>query len=170
MAPGVNWLRALLLLVLTLASSGVLAENSNLLIQLQPGGGFRIWHADGPSLLSDDEVMLLDSLAEPHGSAPVPTSLGPARARQTELGVIIELAEAKSDKALLVDRDACGHLKTWHAEGGVPLTEQQATDLVLAALPGGGPRLVLDAERHAKSYLTAIGIMVAIWKPRPARK
>ena len=73
-------------------------------------------------------------------------------------------------KALLVDRDACGHLKTWHAEGGVPLTEEQATDLVLAALPGGGPRLVLDAERHAKSYLTAIGIMVAIWKPRPARK
>jgi hypothetical protein len=68
---------------------------------------------------------------------------------------------------LLVDRDACGHLKTWHAEGGVPLSEEQATDLVLAALPGGGPRLVLDAERHAKSYLTAIGIMVAIWKPRP---
>jgi hypothetical protein len=40
----------------------------------------------------------------------------------------------------------------------------------MAALPGGGPRLVLDPERHAKSYLTSIGVMVAIWKPRPAQQ
>ena len=163
-------LRALLLLLLTLASSGVLAENSNLLIQLQPGGGFRIWHADGPSLLSDDEVMLLDSLAEPQGSAPVPTALGPARARRTELGVIIELAEVKTDKALLVDRDACGHLKTWHAEGNARLTQHQVADLYMSALPGGGPRLVLDDGRNAKGFITSLGVMVAIWKPRSPRQ
>ena len=60
--------------------------------------------------------------------------------------------------------------KTWHAEGATRLSEDQATDLVMAALPDGGPRLVLDTERHAKSYLTNIGVMVAIWKPRPARR
>jgi hypothetical protein len=50
-APGVKCASCPAAALLTLASSGVLAENSNLLIQLQPGGGFRIWHADGPSLL-----------------------------------------------------------------------------------------------------------------------
>lgn len=158
-----------LLLALAVVAQGALAESSNLLIQLQPGGGYRIWHADGPSVLSDDDIMLLDSMAEPQGSAPVPTPLGAARARRTELGVIIELSEAKTDKTLLIDRDACGHLKTWHAEGGKPLTDDQATDLVMSALPGGGPRLVLDPEHHAKSFITAIGIMVAVWTPRRTR-
>lgn len=167
MAGAVNLKRCrLLLLALALVSLGALAESSNLLIQLQPGGGYRIWHADGPSVLNDDDIMLLDSMAEPQGSAPVPTPLGAARARRTELGVIIELLEAKIDKILLVDRDACGHLKTWHAEGGLPLTDDQATDLVMSALPGGGPRLALDGERHAKSFITTIGIMVAVWNPR----
>lgn len=163
-----HW-RSLLLLVLALSPPASLAESSNLLIQLQPGGGYRVWHADGPSVLNDDDVMLLDSMAEPQGSAPIPTLLGAARARRTELGVVIELVEAKTDKTLLVDRDACGHLKTWHTEGGMALTDDQATDLVMAALPGGGPRLVLDPEHHAKSFITAIGVMVAVWKPRPAR-
>ncbi len=163
-----NHFCAILLLVLGLGSAGAHAQSSNLLIQLHPGGGYRVWHADGPSVLDDDDVMLLDSMAEPQGSAPVPTPIGPARARRTALGVIIELAEVKSDKALLVDRDACGHLKTWHSEGGMSLTDDQATDLVMAALPGGGPRLVLDPEHHAKSFVTSIGIMVAVWKPRSA--
>lgn len=141
------------------------AQSSNLLIQVQPGGSYRVWHGDGPSQLTDDEVMLLDSMAEPEGGPPLKTALGAARARSTGQGVIIELADAPSDKALLVDRDACGHLKVWHAEGSTPLTEDQVTDLVLAAVPGGGQRLVLDAQRHAKSFLTSLGVMVAIWRP-----
>jgi hypothetical protein len=52
--------------------------------------------------------------------------------------VIIELIEHQQDRELLVDRDACGHVKTWHAEGVTRLSEDQATDLVMAALPGGG--------------------------------
>ncbi|MBI5897636.1 MAG: hypothetical protein HZB40_00225 [Rhodocyclales bacterium] len=144
------------------------AQISNLLIQTLAGGGFRIWHADGVSILDDDEVMLLESLAEVGGSQPTATALGPARALRTAQGVIIELTERARDRELLVDRDACGHVKTWHAEGVTRLSEDQATDLVMAALPGGGPRLVLDAEHHAKSYLTNIGVMVAIWKPRSA--
>ena len=158
-----------MLFVLALGSAGAQAQSSNLLIQLPPGGGYRIWHADGPSVLSDEDILLLDSMAEVQGSAPIPTSLGAARARRTELGVIIELTEANIDKTLLVDRDACGHLKTWHVDGGKPLTDDQTTDLVMSALPGGGPRLVLDPEHHAKSFITAIGIMVAVWTPRRTR-
>ena len=153
-------------LVFVLSAASAMAQTNNLLIQMQPGGGFRVWHGDGPSELSDDEVMLLDSLAEPQGSAPITTSLGAARARSTPQGVIIELVDATEDKSLLIDRDACGHLKTWHAEGRMQISEDQVTDLVLAAVPGGGPRLVLDGQRHAKSFLTSLGVMVAIWRPR----
>ena len=157
--------------VLTAALLAVLApmaaaQSSTLLIQSLPGGNFRVWHGDGPSQLSDDEVMLLQSLAEPKGSAPIQTSLGAARALSTDQGVIIELAGAARDKALLVDRDACGHLKTWHAEGATRITDEQTTDLVLAAVPGGGPRLILDEQHHAKSFLTSLGVMVAIWRPK----
>ena len=155
-------------LVFVLSAASAMAQTNNLLIQMQPGGGFRVWHGDGPSVLSDDEVMLLDSLAEPRGSAPITTSLGAARARSTEQGVVIELADATADKALLVDRDACGHLKTWHSEGRMQISENQAIDLVMAAVPGGGPRMVLDEQHHAKSFLTNLGVMVAIWRPRSA--
>lgn len=153
-----------------LAPCAAFAQISNLLIQTMPGGSYRVWHADGVSVLDDDEVMLLESIAEPGGSAPRTTALGPARALRTAHGVIIELIEQARDKELLVDRDACGHIKTWHAEGVTRLNEEQATDLVMAALPSGGPSLILDPEHHAKSYLTNIGVMVAIWKPRPARR
>ncbi len=156
--------------LLACACGAALAENSNLLIQLQPGGGFRVWHAEGASVLDDDEVMLLDAEAEQGGSRLMATALGPARAVRTELGVIIELQKAASDKALLIDRDACGHLKTWHAEGGTRLTEDQVTDLFMSALPGGGPRLVLDDGRNAKAFVTGLGVMVAIWQPRPVRR
>ena len=159
-----------ILLALVFASGAARAENNSLLIQLQPGGSYRIWYADGPSVLEDEDVMLLDAAAEVEGSAPVKTALGMARALRTSQGVVIELADVGRDRFLLVDRDACGHVKTWHAEGGMPLSEDQATDLFLAALPGGGARVVLDGERHAKSFLTNLGAMVAIWKPRSARR
>ena len=115
--------------------------------------------------MSDDEVLLLDSLAEPRGGEVVKTSLGSARARHTEQGVIIELLDRNEDKALLVDHDSCGHLKTWHADGATPISEDQITDLVISAVPGGGPRQVLDAERLAKAFLTNLGVMVAVWRP-----
>lgn len=149
-------------------SAGAAAENSNILIQLQPGGGFRVWHAEGASVLDDEEVMLLDAEAEPGGSRAIATALGPARARRTELGVIIDIDQAVKDKALLVDRDACGHLKTWHADGDLRLSADQVADLYMSALPGGGPRLALDDGRSAKAFMTSLGVMVAIWKARPA--
>ncbi len=158
------------LVFMAFSASAARAENSNLLIQLQPGGGFRVWHAEGASVLDDDEVMLLDAEADLGGSRSIATALGPARAVRTEYGVIIELQQAASDKALLVDRDACGHLKTWHAEGGTRLTEDQVTDLFMSALPGGGPSLVLDDGRNAKAFVTSVGVMVAIWKQRAARR
>jgi len=160
----------LAVVLLALLPLAALAESTNLLIQLQAGGTYRIWHGEGPSVLDDDEVMLLYSLAEPQGSAPVATALGAARARSTAQGVVIELLDAATDKALLVDHDACGHIKTWHAEGGAPISEEQATDLVLAAVPGGSRRLVLDEQRHAKSFLTELGVMVAIWRPLKAAR
>lgn len=160
-------LGAVLWVLLPLAAA---AQSTNLLIQVQSGGAYRIWHGAGPSVLEDDEVMLLYSLAEPQGSAPVATALGAARARSTGQGVVIDLLDVATDKALLVDHDACGHIKTWHAEGGMSLTEEQATDLVLAAVPGGGRRLVLDEQHHAKSFLTDLGIMVAIWRPLKAAR
>ena len=147
-------------------STPVAAQNLSLLIQSLPGGTYRVWHGDGPSMLDDDDVAKLDAIAEPDGSAPIRTALGAAIARRTAQGVIIELPEAAHDKMLLVDRDGCGHLKTWHAEGGFVLNEDQATELVMSALPGGGPRIALDAEYSAKAYLTNVGVMVAVWKPR----
>jgi hypothetical protein len=160
-----TWIRRTLAGAAFLVPTLVLAQSSNLLIQLQPGGSYRVWYADGPSVLSDDEVLLLDSLAEPKGGEIVETSLGAARARQSDQGVVIELLDRAEDKALLVDRDGCGHLKTWHADGATPITEDQITDLVISAIPGGGPRLVLDADRHAKAFLTNLGVMVAVWRP-----
>lgn len=147
-----------------------IAESSNVLIQVLPGSVYRVWHADGPSVLEEEEIMALDAAAERTGSEAIETKLGPATARLTDQGAIIDLPAAKSDKQLLIDRDACGHVKTWHAEGGVALTDDQITDLVLAALPGGGPRVALDPERYAKAFVTGLGIMVAIWKPRVAGK
>lgn len=157
-------------LLLALAPLAGTAQNNSLLIQTLPGGAYRIWHAQGPSILSDDDVMLLTTLAEPGGSKAVSTGLGAARAQRTEQGVVIELLDAPSDKALLVDYDACGHFNIWHAEGPGTITEEQATDLVLAAIPGGSKRLTLDGQRVARSFLTNIGAMVVIWRPAEAAR
>jgi hypothetical protein len=152
-------------------ASAVWAADQGLLIQVQPGGAYRVWHSDGPTKLSDDEIMLLDSEATPEGGRIVPTAVGPATATQTAVGVVISLPEAPTDRALLVDRDGCGHVKTWHAEGATRLNDDQLTDLVLAAIPGGGKRVVLSEGLYAKSFLTNLGVMVAIWRPvaKPAR-
>lgn len=152
------------------AATAAQAKDDGLLIQLQPGGAYRVWHAEGVTQLTDDEAMLLDAIATPEGSEITPTAAGPAQARRTEAGVVISLQRSGPDSELLVDRDACGHIKLWHSEGATQLTEDQLTDLVLAAVPGGGQRIVLDPQRLAKSFLTPLGVMVAIWRPvKPVR-
>lgn len=142
------------------------AQNSSVLIQLQPGGDYRIWHGEGASHLDDDLLIALDARAADESGEALATPLGPAKAVRTPQGVMIELPAAPSDRALLLERDACGHLNVWHADGATRLSEEQATDLVMAAVPGGGPTLALDARRRAKSYLTPLGVMVAIWTVR----
>lgn len=164
MAPDVKRL-AVLAFACCVFSAPVWADDDALLIQLQPGGGYRVWHTDGATHLTDDEAMLLDAIATPEGSETTMTSVGPAQSRRTPSGVVISILRSGSDRELLVDRDACGHIKTWHADGPTELNEDQLTDLVLAAVPGGGKRVVLDDRRVAKSFLNALGVMVAIWRP-----
>jgi hypothetical protein len=156
---------------LLVALAGVLAAglamaagDNALLIQTQPGGGYTVWHADGTTQMSDEEIMQVAAGATPEGSPVQPVSAGKARAFQTEAGVIIEFPELARDRRLLVDRDACGAIKVWHADGETQLTEDQITDLVMAALPGGGRRVNLG-DRYAKSFVTPMGYAVVIWAP-----
>ena len=148
------------LLICTSAS----AVDNALLIQVEPGGGYRVWHTDGTTKLSEEEILMLAAGATPEGSALQSVSAGPARAVQTGNGVVIELPDAANDRRLLVDRDACGAIKVWHAEGETNLTEGQITDLVISALPGGGRPIKVDG-RYAKAFITELGYAVVIWAP-----
>lgn len=139
------------------------ADNA-LLIQMVPGDSYRIWHTEGVTQLSEEEVMAVASTATPEGGPLQQVSVGQARAFQTENGIVIELPEARHDARLLIDRDACGAIKVWHAEGQTQLSEEQMTDLILAALPEGGKLVKLD-ERYAKSFITPLGYAVVIWRP-----
>jgi hypothetical protein len=150
--------------LLLLAASIAAAADNSLLIQVEPGGGYRVWHSEGATNLSEDEILLLAAGATPEGSALQPVSAGPARARQTGNGVIIEIPAAASDGKLLVDRDACGAIKVWHADGETRLTEEQITELVISALPGGGRRVNIDG-RYAKAFIMPLGYAVVIWQP-----
>jgi hypothetical protein len=60
-----------------------LAVDNVLLIQLQPGGAYRVWHTEGESQLTDDEVMALEATARPGGGEEMATGAGPARAHET---------------------------------------------------------------------------------------
>lgn len=156
--------RALLATLLLLAASFATAADNSLLIQVEPGGGYRVWHTEGATNLGEDEILMLAAGATPEGSALLPVSAGPARAFQTGNGVIIEVPEAASDRKLLVDRDACGAIKVWHADGATRLTEEQLTELVVSALPGGGRRVNIDGN-YAKAFITPLGYAVVIWAP-----
>jgi hypothetical protein len=151
-------------MIVVLSASTTLAADNSLLIQVEPGGGYRVWHTEGATQLSEDEILMLAAGATPEGSALQSISAGPARAFQTGNGVVIEVPEAASDRKLLVDRDACGAIKVWHADGATQLTEEQMTELVLAALPGGGKLVKVDG-RYAKSFVTPLGYAVVIWAP-----
>ena len=155
-------MRAILFLVALMTLSTAIAADNVLLIQLQAGGGFRVWHTEGESSLSDDEVMELEVTAKPGGGAVTPTSAGPARVFDSADGVTISLLDAKNDKALLLDRDDCNHVRVWHAAGATNLSEDQVADIFISALPGGGKRITIG-DYHVKAFVTRLGVIATLW-------
>jgi len=156
--------RAALLIALLLAMTTASAADNVLLIQLRPGGGFTVWHTEGESQLTDDEVMELEATAKPEGGAVMSTSAGPARVYETAEGVTIRLPEAKHDKALLLDRDDCNHVRVWHAAGATTLSDDQIADIFMSALPGGGKRIAVG-DYYAKAFVTKLGVTATLWSP-----
>jgi hypothetical protein len=154
--------RAALCLALLLAATAASAADNVLLIQLQAGGGFRVWHTEGESRLSDDEIMELEVTAKPGGGEVTPTSAGPARVFESGDGVTISLLDAKNDNTLLIDRDDCNHVRVWHAAGATNLTEDQIADIFMSALPGGGKRLGVGPY-HVKAFITKQGVTATLW-------
>lgn len=150
------------LLACALFTLSAQAEDNVLLIQQGPAG-FKVWHTEGPSQLTDDAVLELMATATPKGGDVMPTPLGPARAFELKEGIVIRLLEAQRDKALLVDRDACGHVHLWHAEGATQLSEDELTEIALSALPDGGKRLRLG-DRYVKGFAGKLGITATLWQ------
>ncbi|MBZ0124742.1 MAG: hypothetical protein K8F32_00050 [Rhodocyclaceae bacterium] len=144
------------------------ADDTALLIQLQPDGRYQVWHAGGQPPLSDDELLALEASATPEGGRNVVTSAGLARAYDTSYGVLIRLPALGPDRALLLDRDGCGGIKVWQSQGTVHPTEDELTELVLTALPEGGKPVTLGKLR-AKAYSTKFGVIAVIWRPTPKR-
>lgn len=143
------------------------AEDNVLLVQTGPQG-FIVWHGEGESRLDDDTVLELMARAAPDGGEEYPTPLGPARAYELREGILIRLPAAPKDRALLVDRDACGHIKLWHAEGATHLSDTQLSEIVMSALPEGGPRIRLNGL-YAKAFVGRLGVTVTLWKAPPVR-
>lgn len=157
-------MRAALLLALLFAMTTASAADNVLLIQLRPGGGFTVWHTEGESQLTDDEVMELEATAKPEGGPVMSTSAGPARVYETTEGVTIRLPEAKHDKALLLDRDDCNHVRVWHAAGATRLSDDQIADIFISALPGGGKRIAVG-DYYVKAFVTKLGVTATLWNP-----
>lgn len=159
--------KILLSLLAAVSVMPVWAEDNVLLVRQGPEG-FVVWHTEGESALSDDELMDIMATATPEGGEQVETPVGPARAFELPAGILIRLPAAPRDNALLVDRDACGHVIAWHAAGTTQLTDAELTEAVMSALPEGGPRLRLG-DRYAKAFVGRLGVTVTLWKV-PARK
>jgi hypothetical protein len=155
--------RLILVLAALMAVTSAHAADNVLLIQLQAGGGFRVWHTEGESRLSDDEIMELEVTARPGGGAVTPTSAGPARVFESAEGVTISLLEAKHDKTLLIDRDDCNHVRVWHAAGATNLSEDQIADIFISAVPGGGKRITVGGY-HVKAFVTKLGVIATLWQ------
>lgn len=147
------------------AAPAAAADNA-LLIQTDTAGKFVVWHIEGETNLTEDELMLLEASAAAEGGRSVATSYGPARAYETSDGIVIVLAEARRDGKLLLDHDACSALKTWHAEGATHLTDDQLADLVLTATADGRVAVSIGSYR-ARAYITKLGVMATLWKPVP---
>ncbi|KAF0164628.1 MAG: hypothetical protein FD157_1792 [Rhodocyclaceae bacterium] len=160
-------MRLALFVAILMAATAAGATDNVLLIQLQPGGRYVVWHTEGESRISDDEVMALEATAKPEGGEEMPTSAGPARAYETSDGVTIRLLSAKNDKALLLDRDDCNHVRIWHAAGATNLSEDQITDIFMSALPEGGKRITIG-KYYVKAFITKLGVTASLWNA-PAR-
>lgn len=145
-----------------LVSSTAWAEDNVLLVQTGPTG-FTVWHTEGRSQMPDDDVLEIMASALPDGGEVISSPLGAARAYELSAGIRIELQEAKVDRALLVDRDACGHIRVWHAEGTTRLPDDMLTDIVMSALPEGGPRLRFG-DRYAKGFIGKLGVTISLWQ------
>lgn len=162
-----RWLAALGWLLAALPALAANPGQDDVLLIQMGAKGYTVWHTRGQTRLSDDEILDLEVQAKPEGSAPMVTSVGPARAFALPEGFMIQLTEVKGDDMLLIDRDACGHIKVWHAAGSIHLSDAQLTEIYLSALPGGGPRLTIG-EWQAKAYLGRLGVTVTLWK-RPSQ-
>lgn len=143
------------------------AADGPLLVQMLPGGAYKVWTSEGRSPVTEDELMALEASARPGGGETLQTSAGPGSADETAQGVVVRLPRIRDDGALLIDRDACGHIKVWHAETLSRFADGQLTELMLTALPDGGRRIRLG-DRYAKGYLTRLGVVVVLW-PAGAR-
>lgn len=157
-----NAVRYIVAACLCLGAAVLHAEDNVLLIQTGPQG-FIVWHTEGKSRITEDEALEVMASARPEGGEEVATTLGPARGYALPVGVLIRLPEAKNDKALLADRDACGHIQIWHSEGETQLSDAELTEIVMSALPEGGKRLTLG-NRYAKGFVTPLGVTATLWK------
>jgi hypothetical protein len=160
---------AILACLLAAVAGAAAADDNVLLIQSGPQGQ-TVWHTEGASQLEDDDILEIMATATPEGGAEMPTPLGPARAYALSEATLIRLPAVQGDNALLVERDACGHIKVWHAAGTTQLTPEQIDEALLTALPGGGKRLVFGAH-YAKGFVNNLGVTVTLWraprKPAP---
>lgn len=152
-----------LLCVLAAACALPVWAEDNVLLVRQGPEGFTVWHTEGESELSEDELLAIMATATLEGGEEVETPVGPARAFELPEGIMVRLPAALRDNALLVDRDACGHIIVWHAAGATQLTDAELTEVVLSALPEGGPRIRLG-ERYAKAFIGRLGVTVTLWK------
>lgn len=159
-------MKALVLVLALLTANAAVADDNVLLIQLQPGGAYKVWHTEGESRLTDEDVMTLEASASKEGGREMATGFGPARAFETADGIVISLPAAPRDKFLLLDRDGCGHVRVWHSAGATNLPDDRITDIFMSALPGGGKRLTVDGY-HVKAFVTELGVTASLWKIKP---
>lgn len=157
-------LKRFLVAAFVAAAAAAHADDKALLIQVAKDGGFRVWHSAGTTSLNDDDALALTASAKPGGGETIDTDAGPAKAYDTTQGIVVEVPGAKSDHALLIDRDNCGAVKVWHSEGATNLSDDQLTELMLTALPGGGASVPLG-DKVGRSYSTELGVIAVIWKP-----
>ncbi|MEZ5615272.1 MAG: hypothetical protein R3E35_08660 [Rhodocyclaceae bacterium] len=146
------------------------ADDTALLIQLRPDGGYAVWHAGGTAPLGEEEVLALEAAAIPEGSRQIVTAAGLAQAFDTPNGILVRLPALGPDRALLIDRDSCGGIKLWQSHGTLNPSEDELSELMLTALPDGGPRISLG-DLSAKAFSTRTGVIAVVWKPlaRPKR-
>jgi hypothetical protein len=164
-------LRLLAALLFAMAPALARAADNTLLIQLQQDGSYVVWHSEGETRLTDEELTALSASAKPEGGERMHTRAGMATAYEVPHAVLVVLATASVDARLLIDRDACGGVRVWHADGTTRLSQDQLTDLVLSALPDGGKPIPVGAS-YGKAYTTELGVVAVLWAPvqRPATR